>query len=228
LRPDAPLLVFDTSAAHCAAALLSGGRVLAERCEDMGRGQAERLMPLLEDLLDEARLAWGDLGALAVGTGPGNFTGIRIAVATARGLSMALGIPAIGVTGFAALAAQEVGEGTELLVSLPAPRGNSYVEVWRNGAPAAPARLIDPEHPPDDLAFRAENLRVIGHRADDMARAIGATAGRTAPASPALAIASVAAARLAKADLPATPPAPVYVRPADAAPARDAPPTILP
>src|SRR6056297_2365432 len=78
-----PILAFDTSAAHCAAAIVSGDTILARRDEEMARGQAERLMPLLAELLAEAGLAWSDLAALGVGTGPGNFTGIRIAVAAA-------------------------------------------------------------------------------------------------------------------------------------------------
>jgi tRNA threonylcarbamoyladenosine biosynthesis protein TsaB len=66
----------------------------------MARGQSERLVPMLEDLLAEGGVAWRDLDAIGVGIGPGNFTGIRIAVATARGLALGLRVPAVGVTGF--------------------------------------------------------------------------------------------------------------------------------
>lgn len=104
MRPEPAILAFDTSAAHCAAALLSGDRLLALRTEPMEKGQAERLMPLLEEVLAEGSLGWADLDALAVGTGPGNFTGVRIAVAAARGLALALGKPALGVSRFEALA----------------------------------------------------------------------------------------------------------------------------
>lgn len=92
------VLGFDTSAAHCAAAVICGDRVLAQRVEPMTRGQAERLFPLLEELLAEAGLSWPDLDAIGVGVGPGNFTGIRISVAAARGLALSLGIPAVGVS----------------------------------------------------------------------------------------------------------------------------------
>ncbi|MEF9603437.1 tRNA (adenosine(37)-N6)-threonylcarbamoyltransferase complex dimerization subunit type 1 TsaB, partial [Paracoccus sp. PXZ] len=95
---DAFSLGFDTSAAHCAAALLQDDRVLVQRHEDMARGQAERLFPLLEELLAEAGVAWRDLSAIGCGIGPGNFTGIRISVAAARGLALSLGIPAVGVS----------------------------------------------------------------------------------------------------------------------------------
>ena len=95
---DTRLLAFDTSAAHCAAALLSGDTILAARSEEMGRGQAERLVPLLQEVLAETGTTWADLTRIGVGIGPGNFTGIRISVATARGLALGLGIPAIGIT----------------------------------------------------------------------------------------------------------------------------------
>lgn len=63
----------------------------------MAKGQAERLFPLLEEVLAEAGLSWSDIDAIGVGIGPGNFTGVRISVAAARGLSLSLGIPAVGV-----------------------------------------------------------------------------------------------------------------------------------
>lgn len=90
--PSDPLILgFDTSAAHCAAVLLRGDMVLAAQHEDMTKGQAERLMPMLEQVLAEAGAGWGDLAALGVGIGPGNFTGVRISVSAARGLALGLG-----------------------------------------------------------------------------------------------------------------------------------------
>ncbi|MDX5349471.1 MAG: tRNA (adenosine(37)-N6)-threonylcarbamoyltransferase complex dimerization subunit type 1 TsaB, partial [Paracoccaceae bacterium] len=98
MTPEAIVLGFDTSAAHCAAALLRGDAVLAHRFEPMAKGQAERLMPMIEEQLAEAGLGFADLAVIGVGVGPGNFTGIRVAVAAARGLALALGIPAVGVS----------------------------------------------------------------------------------------------------------------------------------
>ena len=87
------ILAFDTAAAHCAAALVCGDRVLAHGFEAMERGQAERLLPMIEALLAEAGVGWGDLDGIGVCTGPGNFTGLRVAVAAARGLALALAHP---------------------------------------------------------------------------------------------------------------------------------------
>jgi len=98
LPDDLRVLAFDTSAAHCAAAVICGDRVLAQRVEPMAKGQAERLFPLLEETMAQAGLSWSDLDALGVGIGPGNFTGVRISVAAARGLALSLGIPAVGVS----------------------------------------------------------------------------------------------------------------------------------
>jgi len=123
LSSNALVLGFDTSAAYCAAALLSGDRVLASISEDMKRGQAERLMPLLEQLLAQSGHQWHDLDAIGVGTGPGNFTGIRISVAAARGLALALDIPAIGVTTFAAISHQQ---SAAHIPVVPAPRDQLY------------------------------------------------------------------------------------------------------
>ncbi len=134
MRPEAePVLLkadlvlgFDCSAAHCAAALLSGTSVVT-RVELMAKGQAERLVPMLDEMLTAEGVVWADLGALVVGVGPGNFTGIRIAVALARGLALGLGIPAVGVTGFEALAH---GMARPLTVALDAPRGQAYVQEF--------------------------------------------------------------------------------------------------
>ena len=129
---EPPLILgFDTSAARCAAALVSGDRVLAARDEAMDRGQAERLLPMLEALLAEAGVRWADLDGLAVCTGPGNFTGLRIAVAAARGLALALGVPAVGVTAFEALAEPE-GPSTVAILDR---RGTVFVQAFRDGVP---------------------------------------------------------------------------------------------
>jgi tRNA threonylcarbamoyladenosine biosynthesis protein TsaB len=135
-----PLLAFDTSAAHCAAALLFADRIIL-RNEAMEKGQAERLMPLLEEVLAEAGIGWRDLRAIAVGTGPGNFTGIRIAVAAARGLALGLGIPAVGVTRLKALA---YGLPRPVTITDDARRGEVYVQEFTVAGPG-PARIM-PAH----------------------------------------------------------------------------------
>ena len=122
------VLAFDTAAARCAAALVRGDDVLARRDEAMERGQAERLLPMLEEMLAEAGADWRDLDGIGVVTGPGNFTGVRLAVAAARGLALALGIPAVGVSVFEALA----GRPGAVTVTLADKRGR-FSQRFRDG-----------------------------------------------------------------------------------------------
>lgn len=92
-------LAFDTSMAGCHVALLDAH---TDRCEtvssDMLRGQAEQLVPIIDGLMEKLGLRYDELAAIGVTTGPGAFTGVRICLATARALSVALGIPVIGLT----------------------------------------------------------------------------------------------------------------------------------
>lgn len=138
------ILAFDTSAAHCAAALLVGERVVKTHVEEMKKGQAERLMPLLEELLNDNSTEWSDLDAIAVGIGPGNFTGIRIGVSAARGLALGLEKPAIGVS---ALEAQVHGMERPVQACIPAPRETAYVQDFDADGPLEPTHQSMPLNP---------------------------------------------------------------------------------
>lgn len=135
------VLSFDTSAAHVAAALLCGDQILARKVEEMKRGQAERLMPLLEEVVSEGGKSFADLDAIGVGVGPGNFTGIRISVSAARGLALGLGIPAVGVNSFDAI---EAGLDHPAVPVVPGPRGQGYLSP-KDGVPylASEEELLD-------------------------------------------------------------------------------------
>jgi tRNA threonylcarbamoyl adenosine modification protein YeaZ len=221
------ILGFDTSGPFCTAALLRGEEVLVNRTEEMTRGQAERLMPLLEETLAEGGTEWRKLDALAVGIGPGNFTGTRIAVSAARGLALALGIPAVGVSTFEVVALDRNDE--RALVVLPAPRDRVYVRLLTDGRPASDPALIDPADPPDDLPS-GDDTTLIGHRAGELSGKL--VFGAVYPDPPDLAdrairIARIARRRLLEKSRSVERPAPLYVRPADAAPPSDPPPVIL-
>ena len=210
------ILAFDATAGRCATAVYRDDARLAERVEAMDRGHAERLFPLIEDCLSAAGCAPDDLDVIAACTGPGNFTGIRISVSAARGLALSLGIPAVGVNLFDALA-----EEAELpaLLSLPAPRDHLYVQ------------LRTPDHtgdiaiaPFDSLPACPSGTRAIGARSDEVASQTGLTRtpARYAPAS---AIARIAARRF---PTETNRPTPLYIRTPDAAPASTPPVKILP
>ncbi len=214
MRPDPLVLGFDTAAAHCAAALVSGHRLLAARDEAMPTGQADRLVPLIEELLGEAGLDWRDLHGIGVGTGPGNFTGVRIGVSLARGLALGLGVPALGVTAFEALG---LGRPDALLVR-DARLGQVHLQL--PGAAGGPVTVaLDgpwPAVPP--------GLAVVGDRAEEVAARVGGVA------EPPLMLLAEAVARVALSRLgeARARPAPLYLRAPDAAPSRDPAPVILP
>ncbi len=211
------ILGFDTSAAHVSAALFDGQTVLADAHEVMARGQAERLIPLLEEVLAVAGHGWADLDAIGVGIGPGNFTGVRLSVAAARGLALSLGIPAVGVT---LLEAAALGSDGPVLSCLQAPRDQAYVMGQGTATVIAP-QLIAIADIPQSWAQPGLILTGSATGAVGTHLGLGASPARYAPAS---AVARIAARRWQ--DNPPRP-APVYLKPADAAPARDAPPVIL-
>ena len=176
----------------------------------MDKGQAERLLPLLGELLAEAGLGWRDVTRLAVGTGPGNFTGIRIAVAAARGLALGLGVPAIGVGRLEALAH---GLPRPVLVAEDARRGEVWVQVFDDNGPGDLALLSGPE-----LGAVFAGYPATGSAAH---RTGGPVLDQPLPLAECI-------ARIAAIRTPGPPPAPIYLRPADAAPPADPPPVILP
>lgn len=213
--PERITLGFDTSAAHCAAALLRGDSVLAQCHEPMAKGQAERLMPMLTDLLAGAGLGFRDLDVIGVGVGPGNFTGIRVAVAAARGLALALGVPAVGISATEAAA-----------YGLPRPcrvvlEGRGGQVIWQDFGPDGGPKG-GPENMPADRPEGGSRPRQA---------AAGALPPGPAPTMSAVplaeAVARLAALRMEAPGPPPQRPAPLYLRPADAAPARDPAPTIL-
>lgn len=177
--------------------MLCAGKIHT-RIDEMARGQAEHLMPMLEEVLAAHGLAWRDLDAIGVGTGPGNFTGIRISVAAARGLALGLGIPAVGVSNFDAAA---YGLPRPVDVLIPAPRDQAYAQRLTETGAEAP-RLLTPEDARPEVPALPRPAREM--------------------------IANIAWIASERYETEATRPAPLYVRAADAAPSRDAPPVILP
>jgi tRNA threonylcarbamoyladenosine biosynthesis protein TsaB len=118
---DRLVLALDGSTRVCSAALLrvaaesTGLRweVLARRAEAGGQAQARMLLSLVDQVLEEVGAQPADMGTIVVGTGPGTFTGVRIAVATARGLAIGLTLPVLGASTLSALAAGAVAQATE-------------------------------------------------------------------------------------------------------------------
>jgi len=219
MMPASPtLLAFDTSGPYCAAALYHRGQITT-RTDDMAKGQAEHLMPVLQDMLDAHGLEYRDLDGIGVGIGPGNFTGIRISVSAARGLALGLGKPAIGVSRLEALA---YGISRPVVVAEDARQNRIYAQYFSETVTTQP-EMLDLTMDAVPSEWKVERPAVIGSGADALAALTGSEVA--APPIPlAEAITRIALTRL---DQPYTPPAPLYLRPADAAPARDTAPVML-
>lgn len=197
--------------------VLRGSDAMASAHEEMRKGQAERLFPMIDEVLSEASVAFKDLDAIGVGIGPGNFTGIRISVSAARGLALALGIQAVGISLFDALALDA--EDAPLLLSLKASRDRVYLQkrIGGNVSDIMVAHIKAlPDIAPGTLCIGASSEIIAAHAN------CRNTQARFAPAA---AIARIASKLW---QTPQPPPAPLYVRPADAMPASDPPPLILP
>ena len=139
------ILSLDTAGQACAVCVWRDGVVLAAREERMARGQDARLVPLLLEVMAAAGVAFPQLDRIAVTRGPGSFTGLRIGLATARGLGLAADKPVIGIDRFSIHAAQQ-GRRGESLCRNPEPNSSPLAgEVRWGGAPQAAAAGISSE-----------------------------------------------------------------------------------
>lgn len=128
------ILALDTAGVDCAACLYDSSTqtVLAEVTEMIGKGHAERLMALIDQVLEISNKALSDVGRIAVVIGPGSFTGIRVGVAAARGFALSLGVEAVGVTTLETVAAayHEEVDNKPLAVVFDAKRDEAYFQLF--------------------------------------------------------------------------------------------------
>lgn len=197
---ERPVLGLDTSAKHCSVAVACSGKVLSSNHACTERGQAEALFPLILATMRDSGVELNELFAVGTGTGPGSFTGVRLGVSAARGLALALGIPAVGVSAFELAA---FGQSCRVLAVADAGRGFAYAKACPDGDTVHFAVGESPG------GFK-ERLPVVGFRSGDIAASMG-----TEPLLPkhqeGEAAALVAASRLPHAG---PRPEPIYLRPA--------------
>ena len=129
------MLIFaiDTALEACSAAVLDAGSgaILAQESLTMSRGHAEALMPMIKRVLDAARLDFAEIDRIAVTTGPGSFTGLRVGIAAARGLALAAGKPAVGLSTLPAFAAPFVAadDSVPVAAAIDARHAHVYLQV---------------------------------------------------------------------------------------------------
>lgn len=153
-------LIIDSASEACSVALIEGGAVIDHRHEIIGRGHAERLVPLIAELVDGGR---ADL--IVAGCGPGSFAGVRIAVAAARGLALGWQVPVRGFSTLALIAASavdDVAAAGGALVVTEGGHGQYFVQPFAADlSPRAAVRSLSPED-----ATALDDALVVGNRAE--------------------------------------------------------------
>jgi tRNA threonylcarbamoyladenosine biosynthesis protein TsaB len=216
------ILAIDTALEACSAAVLDTERPSDAVRESlpMQRGHAEALMPLIARVVAQAGLAFSELDRIAVTTGPGSFTGLRVGIAAARGIALAAGKPAIGLSTLAAFAAPLIAadDSIPVVAAIDARHDHVYLQVFGAGG----RTLVTPRVVSLRDALRAASSgspRLIGTAAQMLADAW--PQGERPPVSvdPRRAPDIDWVARLGAAALDSgTPPKPMYLRAPDAQP----------
>jgi len=212
------VLAIDCAASLCAACVYdaAAGLELGRSVLDLGKGHAEHLMAVIAEALKAAETDYPGLGAIAVSVGPGSFTGLRVGVSTARGLALALKIPAIGVTTLEALAAEAAVAfpGRAVLAALDAGREEIHAALYDKALVLTYGPTVATL--PEATALAMDYSVVLAGTA---AALITASAGRGFDIGPQTATADILTyARLAAAKGQGERPKPLYLRGADAKP----------
>ncbi|HEY7972243.1 MAG: tRNA (adenosine(37)-N6)-threonylcarbamoyltransferase complex dimerization subunit type 1 TsaB [Xanthobacteraceae bacterium] len=164
------VLALDTALAACSVAVLDSRHgILASASVPMRRGHAEALLPSINHVMDDAGVAFSDLDRIAVTVGPGSFTGLRVGVSAARGIALAAGKPAVGVTTLAAFAAPALilAQGTPVLAVVDARHGQFYAQTVGDVG-AAEARMVSLS---EIMELASAPIRIAGNCIDLVAAA---------------------------------------------------------
>ncbi len=148
------VLAIDTALAACAAAVLDTDRgIVASESQPMVRGHAEALIPLVARVMKQSELTFDELGRIAVTTGPGSFTGVRVGLAAARGFGVATGIPVVGVSTLSVYAAPYLAANGKapVVAAIDARHGQVFLQVFGPGGQT----LVSPRLAPLAEAIRA-------------------------------------------------------------------------
>ena len=229
MQSEPTILGFDTSAAHCAAALLKDDKNISTVFTEMQKGQVESLIPILETLLKNESTTWDNLNAIGVGIGPGNFTGIRISVSAARGLALSLRIPAIGVSNFDVMHSvnQSYCQGNDIkIISLKGPGDTAYIQVYKEKMVLYKSTQIFLNKPNIDF-FSKQSAIVVGYKAKHLSKEIGCDYVEKCLTDIPQTIVELSKKRLLDGLKTDERPSPLYIKSADASPQSTVLPNIL-
>jgi tRNA threonylcarbamoyl adenosine modification protein YeaZ len=215
------VLAIDTALAVCAAAVFDTEQtgMRARESVPMVRGHAEALMSMIARVMDSAKLEFAELDRIAVTTGPGSFTGLRVGIAAARGIALAAVKPSVGLSTLSVYAAPLIAKDDSIpvAVAIDARHGHVYLQVFGIGG----RTIVLPRLAPIAEAVQAASIgpvRLAGSAAGLLATAWpeGAPAPDLVQEHPAPDIDWVA--RLGAAAVGPAPPKPLYLKAADAQP----------
>lgn len=211
------VLGIDVCSGFCSVAIIDGHQTLASLHEAMTRGHAERLAPMVAEVLAQVEFKPSDVDGIAVTTGPGSFTGARLGVSFARGLAFAANIPAVGVSVFEAMITDHE---NDVIVALPGKNGSVLVQHFSNKIPVT----VPAEYPADtgwQIIPAPGDVTIIGSEAGtlldsasfDIKARVQIVAAKELTAA---IVANLGAEKLGQRDI--VPPTPLYLRPPDAKP----------
>jgi tRNA threonylcarbamoyladenosine biosynthesis protein TsaB len=166
------ILAIDTALDACAAGVLDtgAGKLIAQESQAMKRGHAEALMPLIARVIKDSGIAFSSLDRIAVTTGPGSFTGLRVGLSAARGIALAANKPVVGLTTLTAYAAPVVSQNAEqpVISAIDARHNQVYFQAVRgDGSPLILPRVAPIEEALDASRFGAPHL--VGNAANILA-----------------------------------------------------------
>jgi tRNA threonylcarbamoyladenosine biosynthesis protein TsaB len=204
------ILAVDTALGACSVAVLDGETILAHHFEEMARGHAEALAPMVEAAMRKAGVKFAALDRLAVTAGPGTFTGQRVGLAFMRGMRVALKKPLIGVTTLEAMA---LATGTARAAAIhDAKRNEAYLLLWEAGEVVLPPTVMQFEEALTRIGTFG-SCALCGTGAPVAETALGGEFHLSEIRQPdALWVAKLALTRAPS----STPPAPLYLRAPDA------------
>ncbi len=226
------ILAMDTATTACSVALWEDGEIKSHRFEPMSRGQSEALVPMIAEVLAEVEVEHSDIDLIAVTVGPGAFTGLRIGLATARGMALAAGLPCLGVPTMEAIDAgvrKSSNDAGDVLVVLDSKRSDYFVQLFGPGGEARLAPQAVAHGGLGDYVLGAgpapDRLLVGGDAADLGVRGLAAAGieadpHRSSTAPDAADIATLAALRWKPGTTPEAP-RPLYLRRPDAVVPKD-------